>query len=91
MKVAPRFAVSMVKREGMNLLFSYGELVRELPSLLKEVEKEPEQTTFSIFWGFALLGFSLVLVFTPKLVAVYLPALFLSYKMAKRAVPVTRK
>jgi ubiquinone biosynthesis protein len=83
-RLAPKFLYGAAKRELLTLAFSYSEFIKDLPRVVKEVEKEPEESTYSVFWGFALVGFSLTLIFAPKLLLFYLPAVAVANRFAKK-------
>ncbi|WP_456420173.1 ABC1 kinase family protein [Thermovibrio sp.] len=83
-KMAPKFALSFAKRKTISLSMDYAQLVEEIPSLLRSSVKYEKQSYRELFWGMALLGFSVVLVFAPKLMPFYLPAVLVAERLSRR-------
>ncbi len=87
MKLTPGMVASSVKRVALRMALDYGELLSQLPSYVKNVgreEAEKQKKVSSTFWGAALLGFSIVLTLSPKLLLVYLPGLYFFKRAAEK-------
>ena len=84
-KIAPKTVASAVRRKGVRMAMDYGELLSRLPTVVKSKLKEEERTESLVpFWSASVLGFSLLLAFSPKLLLVYLPSLYLFKKLARK-------
>ncbi len=85
MRIAPRMVASTIRRKTVKLVLDYGELLSNLPSEIKaEFTREEKEITDSFFWGAAILGFSLILAFSPKLLLFYIPSIFLFKKASEK-------
>ena len=85
MKIAPEMVASAVKRSAVRMALGYGELLSKVPSYVKSaVQREKQKTSLSTFWGAALVGFSVVLSLSPKLLLLYLPGLYLFKRFAEK-------
>ncbi len=83
--LAPKFAYQFVKRKSLNLVMKYGELLEEGPKLVKDAVNYQKQSYRELFWGLALIGFSITLIFSPKLLLAYIPALVFADKMSRKS------
>ncbi len=83
-KIAPKFVLSFAKKKAVSLSTDYAQLVEELPSLIRNGVKYERQSYRELFWGMALVGFSVVLVFSPKLLLLYLPALYAADRLSRQ-------
>ena len=84
LKIFPRVTFSTIRRKLFKFVLDYGELLEKVPDRLKTDEEEKSLSSGSFFWGSALLGFSLVAVFSPKLLVLYLPALYFFKRAAEK-------
>jgi len=84
-RIAPKTLLSAVRRKSVRLAMDYGELLSELPDLLKsDLRQEREKEQGALFWSAAVLGFSVVLTFSPKLLLLYLPSLLIFKRLARK-------
>lgn len=81
-RIAPKTVLSAVKRRGLRLTMDYGEFLSELPDLLKSNLKREGKEPGALFWSAAVLGFSVVLTFSPKFLLLYLPFLLVFKRLA---------
>ncbi len=84
-KLAPKFAYEFVKRKSLNLTMKYGELLEEGPKLFRDAVNYQKQSYRELFWGMALIGFSITLIFSPKLLLAYIPAVAVADKISRRS------
>lgn len=83
-RIAPKVLLSFLKRAGTTLSMNYAQLVDEFPNLLRSSLKRERRSYKEIFWGMALLGFSVTLVFSPKLLLFYIPTVLIVNKLSNR-------
>ncbi|RUM87572.1 MAG: AarF/ABC1/UbiB kinase family protein, partial [Thermovibrio sp.] len=81
-KLAPKMVLSTVRRKSLKVMNDYLILFEEYPKILRE-EKKKGRESEQIFWSSALIGFTVVLIFSPKLLLIYLPSLFLFKKLSR--------
>ena len=81
---APSLLASGAKSKAVTLSMRYGELVEELPLLVRDALKREVKVYRELFWGMALVGFSVVLVSSPKLLLLYLPAVLLAERLSAK-------
>ena len=84
MRLAPRLGASFAKRKAVSLAMDYGELLAQAPKLIKEAVREEKKEYPELFWGMALIGFSVVLISSPKLLLLYLPALYAARRFSRK-------
>jgi len=82
-KIVPKIAISFIKRNGTTVSMKYAQLFDDLPDLLRSSLRREKASYGEIFGGFVLLGFSLTLLFSPKLLLLYIPAVFLVKKLSR--------
>ena len=84
-KIAPKMVTAAVRRKGIRLAMDYGELLSSLPTGVKsKLLEERRRESLLPFWSASVLGFSLLLAFSPKSLLVYLPSLYLFKKVAEK-------
>ncbi|WP_457681034.1 ABC1 kinase family protein [Thermovibrio sp.] len=83
-RLAPKFILDFSKRKALSFVMGYGELFENLPSLIKDAIKYEKQSYRELFWGMALVGFSITVIFAPKLLLAYFPALFVADKLSRK-------
>ena len=81
-KLAPKMVLSTVRRKSLKVMNDYLILFEEYPKILREEKKKGGESE-QIFWSSALIGFTAVLIFSPKLLLIYLPSLFLFKKLSR--------
>ncbi|GAB6076284.1 ABC1 kinase family protein [Desulfurobacterium crinifex] len=82
-KIAPRMLLDEIKRKTVNISMAYIELIESIPEMISipSIEKVSKDRDF--FWGAVLLGGAVVLSFAPKLLLVYLPAVYVANRFTK--------
>ncbi len=84
-RIAPKMVASAVKRKGVRLAMDYGELLSQLPTAVKSnLKKEKRTESLVPFWSASVLGFSILLALSPKLLLVYIPSLYIFKKLAAK-------
>ncbi len=84
-KIAPKMVASVVRRKGVRLAMDYGELLSQLPGAVKsKLREEKREESLVPFWGASVLGFSLLLALSPKLLLIYIPSLYIFKKLATK-------
>ena len=84
-KIAPKMVTAAARRKGIRLAMDYGELLSSLPTGVKsKLLEEKRRESLLPFWSASVLGFSLLLAFSPKSLLVYLPSLYLFKKVAEK-------
>ncbi|ADY73346.1 serine/threonine protein kinase [Desulfurobacterium thermolithotrophum DSM 11699] len=81
-KLAPKMAINEFRRKSLSLLMTYVDLIEKLPERLSRAPVVSKSRDF--FWGIALLGSAVVLSFAPKIILVYLFAVYITNRFYKR-------
>ncbi len=84
-RIAPKIVSSAVKRKSVRVAMEYGELLSQLPASVKsKLKEEKREESLVPFWGASILGFSILLALSPKLLFIYVPSLYIFKKLATK-------